>query len=104
MSNERIEQLIERLSLFINSDGANHPVSPANMGASQEAPKLSKDMELKNLPILQLCLIHTYLHRFYPKGIGDITKTDIEYLHNEIRKHIRHDFRFDQLDDLHDRK
>ena len=59
---------------------------------------LSKNMDFEQLSDDELGLVHNNLHRFYPTGIKDITKSDIERLHKEIKNKIKHDKAFDMLD------
>ena len=54
-------------------------------------------MNLEKLSKNDLIMAHTFLHRFYPRGNKELTKTDIEKLHGEIKTKIAHRD-FDQLD------
>ena len=42
-------------------------------------------------------MTHANLHRFYPRGIGELKKHDIEKLHAQVKSRINHKD-FDQLD------
>ena len=104
MDETKYNKLVEKLSRFIpHDDGVQPYVSPTPRvpGGARKDPSgtliVTKDTKLEDYTESQLYMIHTNLHRFYPKGANDLTKEDIEKLHTEIRDKITHS-NFDQLD------
>ena len=97
-----VESLINKLNKYLvhHYGGSLPPVSPtSSLGKTFSLPGfIFKKMDLKNMQNSEIQLLHTNLHRFYPRGIGDIKKEDIEQLHKEVKKHLMLHYDFDQLD------
>ena len=101
MDNTRYKELLSKLNIMLHhGDGCQNPsVSPTLVPGVDFGPPgtLYSGMNMEALSKNELCLVHTNLHRFYPSGIGKVTKIDIEQLHAEIKERIKHT-NFDMLD------
>lgn len=98
---EKCKVLIDKLNRLLHQRGGYvPPVSPTQTGSGKVSPELTltSDMRLDDLTQNEILLAHTLLHRFYPQGIRDLNKQDIEQLHSKIRTKTSHKEDFDQLD------
>jgi hypothetical protein len=98
---EKCKVLIDKLNRLLHQRGGYvPPVSPTQTGSGKVPPELTltSDMSLEGLTQNEILLAHTLLHRFYPQGIRDLNKENIEQLHSKIRTKINHKGNFDMLD------
>mgnify|MGYP001616637189 CR=1 FL=1 len=58
---------------------------------------VNKDLNLDSLTNNELMFVHTLLHKFFGQTPKNLTKSDIETLHREIKTKISHQA-FDTLD------
>jgi hypothetical protein len=93
------EQLISKLNAYIQNDGVDPSVSPTLGSGYKPGPLfITGDMDVESLTDNELLLVHTKLHAFYSNGGGkNLTKTDIEQLHEKVAEKIQH-VEFDKLD------
>lgn len=104
MNDETFKSLVKKLeSHMINpSNGLrDHYISPIKKVAeNNNSPNfIFKDMCLDILSKEELQMLHTNLHRFYPRGTKTLSKITIEQLHNEVKKRVDHQ-KFDMLDKI----
>ncbi len=100
MNDEKFKLLISKLDKELLHHGGSEQlsVSPTHVPVGFGPPgTLFKNMDFDLMDEEDLLLTHANLHRFYPVGIGDVTKKDIERLHAKIRTKIKHKD-FDILD------
>lgn len=60
---------------------------------------VTPNMNINTLTQNELLLVHTLLHRFYPRGTKNLSKQNIEKLHELVKYKINH-VQFDQLDEV----
>jgi len=102
IDDKKFRELLTKLDkcLLHQRDGTEPSVSPTPKMSGWDSSHpgiLFKDMPLSVLTKEELMMIHANLHRFYPRGIGELKKQDIEKLHAKVRIRIKH-HDFDQLD------
>jgi len=102
MKPEKYAELLKKLNSHILHHGGDvkSPLSPTTRPvASLGSPgTLFKSMDFEHMSKNELQLVHANLHRFYPRGIGDIDKKTIERLHREVKEKLHH-VNFDSLDE-----
>ncbi len=91
MTDQKIEKLIGKLNNFL--------AGKEKLSIS-DVIKIDKGMDVEKLSKGDLCLAHTLLHKFHSSGSSNLEKKDIEQLHSKIKDKIKHEGRFDQLDDV----
>jgi len=106
MNDNKYSHLIEKLNKYVHDNVSTTFVSPTKLGEQGGSLSLNNsnvyitnDIDFESLNDNQLCLVHTLLHRIYASGgTKDLTKINIEKLHEDIKNKINH-FKFDRLDD-----
>ena len=95
--------IIKKLDKCLHhNDGVKLSVSPTlvlGKTPSGAPGTLYKGLCVEALSQNDLILVHVNLHRFYPQGIHDFKREDIEQLHKRVKRLVNH-VRFDQLDDI----
>ena len=98
---EKTISIIQKLDKCLHhNDDVKSSVSPTLVlgNAPSGAPgTLSKSMCVEALSQNDLMLVHVNLHRFYPTGIHDLKKRDIEQLHKRVKRLMNHKD-YDNLD------
>lgn len=98
MKQDKFLNLIGKLDshLIHHGDGLTPSISPTLVPGVKPGT-LYPNMCVEALSKDELIMVHTNLHRFYPKGIKDVSKQHIEQLHVKVKKLIGHSD-FDHLD------
>ena len=88
MKKDFVETLIERLNAILDDGKAQ---------SSSGGPYIHKDMDVEQLTQSEKLMVHVLLHKFYASGHRDLSKEDIEQLHDKVIEGISHKV-FDKLD------
>jgi len=105
MKATKYDELLGRLDIMLNVGGDKPSVSPA-LGPSGAAynrtsgiPFITRNMNVNDLTDNETSLVHVLLHQFYASGNKELTRVDIEQLHNKVRKKLKDQhIDFDKLD------
>lgn len=89
--------MFERVWCAVNDEKYIKLINKIDSVLGHEPGIIHKDMCFESLSKNELIMVHTNLHRFYPKGTKDVSKNDIEQLHTKVKELIGHRY-FDQLD------
>lgn len=106
MNENKYLELINKIDIILRrKDGSIPSVSPITTALGGKTPKaiiisdiVSGIIKLESLSSDELILVHAQLHRFYPRGIDNVTKQDLEKLHKQLKTRIKHTTEFDMLD------
>jgi hypothetical protein len=106
ITEQKYKELLSKLDIIIDTESVHGSVSPTSekSGAGLATPDkifLSPETEFEKLSEQKVLLAHALLHQFYASGgVNNLTRTDIEQLHNKVKEKIKNHSNFDRLDEI----
>jgi len=101
LNDSSYKTLLRKLDKRILHHGNGKPfVSPTHrrLHGEQSPPGvIYYDMGIEHLSSSELQMLHVNLHRFYPRGVNNVDKRELERLHKLVKEKLNHKD-FDKLD------